>query len=283
MNSLKQLLAAALDTKTGEIESRVSSIAAAGQPEDITLPGAPFASGRIHPVSQVADEVKGIFSKLGFSVESVPDIEGCRKNFTAFDIEEVKDAFDAFSVQGREADSECQFTLRTHIFPALARVMEKRKPPVMAIASGRVYRPGAVDTSNSYIFHQVAGLAVDEGITFADIRAMLGIFVKMVFGNDVQSRFRPVYCPFTKPSAAIDVRCSICGGSGCGVCKQSGWVEILGCGMISPKVLESAGYDPKKYAGYAFSIGIERLALLKFGINDIRVFFENDVRFLEQF
>lgn len=255
---------------------------------DVTLPGKPFDVGKIHPLIQVMNEVKEVFLGLGFTVATGPDKETDYYNFTALNIPKdhpSRDIQDTFYIKTKEPkNSKTQeLLLRTHTSPVQVRVMEKQKPPVRIIVPGRVYRHEAVDASHSFVFHQVEGLAVDEGITFSDLKAVLEIFVKKVFGKDVPTRFRPSYFPFTEPSAEIDIQCQICRGSGCSVCKQTGWVELLGCGMVNPKVFEFVKYDTGKYTGYAFGIGIERIAMVKYRINDMRLFYENDLEFLKQF
>jgi len=259
---------------------------------DTTLPGKPFDLGKLHPLTQVMNEVKSIFINLGFSIVTGPEIETDYHNFTALNIPKdhpSRDLQDTFYI--KQSNVQCPMSntltsdllLRTHTSPVQVRVMEKQKPPIRIIAPGKVYRHEAVDASHSFIFHQVEGLAVDEDITFADLKAVLEIFVKKMFGENVPSRFRPSFFPFTEPSAEVDMQCLICKGTGCSVCKQSGWVELLGCGMVNPKVFESVGYDTKKYTGYAFGIGIERVAMLKLGIDNMRLFYENDTEFLKQF
>ncbi|MDO8735172.1 MAG: phenylalanine--tRNA ligase subunit alpha [Elusimicrobiota bacterium] len=247
---------------------------------DTTLPGKPFGFGKLHPLTQVMNEVKNIFVNLGFNIATGPEIETDYYNFTALNIPKdhpSRDLQDTFYVKTSE------LLLRTHTSPVQVRVMEKQKPPIRIIAPGKVYRHEAVDASHSFVFHQVEGLAVDEDVTFADLKAVLEIFVKKMFGENVPSRFRPSFFPFTEPSAEVDMQCLICKGIGCSVCSQTGWVELLGCGMVNPKVFERVGYDTKKYTGYAFGIGIERVAMLKCGIDNMRLFYENDMKFLRQF
>ncbi len=255
---------------------------------DTTLPGKPFDFGKLHPLTQVMNEVKSIFVNLGFNIATGPEIETDYYNFTALNIPKdhpSRDLQDTFYIKGRgtEGRRDEELLLRTHTSPVQVRVMEKQKPPIRIIAPGKVYRNEAVDASHSFVFHQVEGLAVDEDITFVDLKAVLEIFVKKMFGENVASRFRPSFFPFTEPSAEVDMQCLICKGIGCSVCKQSGWVELLGCGMVHPKVFEFVGYAPKKYTGYAFGIGIERVAMLKLGIDNMRLFYENDLEFLSQF
>lgn len=245
---------------------------------DVTLPGRGSQLGAIHPVTQVMDEVVGIFEKMGFRVEEGPEVELDYYNFEALNIPRdhpARDMQDTFYITN-------DIVLRTHTSPVQIRVMEKQKPPVRIIAPGKVYRCDS-DVSHSPMFHQVEGLYVDERVTFGDLKGVLSEFVRIMFGENIGVRLRPSFFPFTEPSAEVDIGCVICEGKGCRVCKNSGWLEIGGCGMVDPEVFKSVKYDPDKYSGFAFGVGIERIAMLKFGINDIRLFFENDIRFLKQF
>jgi phenylalanyl-tRNA synthetase alpha chain len=245
---------------------------------DVTLPGRGFPAGSRHPITQVMEEIVTIFERMGFEVAEGPEVESDYYNFEALNIPKnhpARDMQDTFYVSD-------EIVLRTHTSPVQIRVMEKRKPPVKVIAPGKVYRCDS-DISHTPMFHQIEGLLVDEGVTFGDLKGVLTEFVRLVFGEGVGVRFRPSFFPFTEPSAEVDIACLICGGKGCRVCKNSGWLEILGCGMVDPEVFKSVGYDPDKYSGFAFGMGIERITMLKFGINDIRLFFENDLRFLKQF
>ena len=245
---------------------------------DVTLPGRGMPVGARHPITQVMEEVTTIFERMGFEVAEGPEVETDYYNFEALNIPKnhpARDMQDTFYVSD-------EIVLRTHTSPVQIRVMEKRKPPVKVIAPGKVYRCDS-DISHTPMFHQIEGLLVDEGVTFGDLKGVLTEFVRLVFGEGVGVRFRPSFFPFTEPSAEVDIACLICGGKGCRVCKNTGWLEILGCGMVDPEVFKSVGYDPDKYSGFAFGMGIERIAMLKFGINDIRLFFENDIRFLKQF
>ena len=245
---------------------------------DVTLPGRGMPVGSRHPITQVMEEVTSIFERMGFEVAEGPEVETDYYNFEALNIPKnhpARDMQDTFYV------SE-DIVLRTHTSPVQIRVMEKRRPPVKVIAPGKVYRCDS-DISHTPMFHQIEGLLVDEGVTFGDLKGVLTEFVRLVFGEGVGVRFRPSFFPFTEPSAEVDIACLICGGKGCRVCKNTGWLEILGCGMVDPEVFKGVGYDPDKYSGFAFGMGIERIAMLKFGINDIRLFFENDIRFLRQF
>ncbi len=246
---------------------------------DLTLPGRkPFVGGR-HPLLKVADEIKGIFRSLGFSIEDGPEIENDFYNFEALNIPKTHPARDMQDTLYITDD----ILLRTHTSPVQIRVMKRQKPPIQMIAPGRVYRRDTPDASHSPFFHQVEGLVVDEGITFADLKGVIQAFARRMFGKDVKVRFRPSFFPFTEPSAEYDFSCVFCGGKGCRVCKNTGWMEISGAGMVHPNVFRAAGVDPEKYTGYAFGMGIDRIAMIKYGIDDIRIFFENDVRFLNQF
>ena len=245
---------------------------------DVTLPGKGLPAGAKHPVTQVMEEVVSIFERMGFEVAEGPEVETDYYNFEALNIPKnhpARDMQDTFYISD-------DVVLRTHTSPVQIRVMEKLKPPVKVIAPGRVYRNDS-DISHTPMFHQIEGLLVDEHVTFGDLKGVLTEFVRLVFGEGIGVRFRPSFFPFTEPSAEVDMQCMICGGKGCRVCKDTGWLEILGCGMVDPEVFKSVGYDSSRYSGFAFGMGIERITMLKFGINDIRLFFENDVRFLRQF
>ena len=248
---------------------------------DISLPGITQDLGRLHPLTQVMDEICTIFQRLGFSVVEGPEIETEYNNFTGLNIpleHPSREAFDTFYLKDQD-----ELLLRSHTSPVQIRAMQSARPPLAVIVPGRVYRPDAVDASHSFMFHQIEGFMVDEGIRFSDLKGVLEIFAKAVFGQEIKMRFRPHFFPFTEPSAEVDISCIICKGKGCSVCARKGWLEILGSGMIHPNVFKHVGYDPKKYTGFAFGLGIERIAMLKYGINDIRLFFENDLRFLKQF
>ena len=248
---------------------------------DVTLPGRAPAPGHRHPISQTMADIISVFRRLGFSVHCGPDVEKDYYNFEALNFppeHPARDMQDTFYI-----DSEAgNLVLRTHTSPIQIRTMEKTRPPVRIIAPGAVYRSDS-DITHSPMFHQVEGLAVDRNITMADLKGLLTEFCRTIFGPDKPLRFRPSFFPFTEPSAEIDIRCVICGGSGCRVCKDSGWLEILGAGMVDPAVFGFVDYDPEEYSGFAFGMGIERIAMLRHGISDIRLFFENDIRFLSQF
>ncbi len=245
---------------------------------DVTLPGRVIKYGRIHPITQISNEICSIFSSFGFSVVEGPEIELDYYNFEALNIPKdhpARDMQDTFYI-------EENIVLRTHTSPVQVRVMEKVKPPVRILSPGKVYRRDS-DVSHTPMFHQIEGLLVDEGITFGDLKGILTVFLKKIFGQDTKIRFRPSFFPFTEPSAEVDICCVMCRGKGCRVCGQSGWLEILGSGMVDPAVFKYVNYNSEKYTGFAFGLGVERMAMLKYGISDIRLFYENDFRFLRQF
>lgn len=248
---------------------------------DLTKPSGHIETGNRHPLSIIKKEINDIFSKLGFKLEGGPEIEDDWHNFSALNFPEehpARDMQDTFFVSKVK-----NILLRTHTSSVQVRVMEKSEPPIKIIAEGRVYRNEAISARAHCIFHQVEGLYIDKNVSFADLKHTLLLFAKEMFGANTEIRLRPSFFPFTEPSAEMDITCNICGGKGCNICKHSGWVEILGCGMIHPNVLKNSNIDPEEYSGYAFGMGIERIAMLKFCINDLRLFFENDIRFLNQF
>ena len=245
---------------------------------DVTVPGRKPLRGRLHPITQVAREISRIFNWLGFEVVEGPEVELDYYNFEALNIPKdhpARDMQDTFYVSD-------DVVLRTHTSPLQVRVMEKRRPPIRVIAPGRTYRCDS-DVTHTPMFHQVEGLMVGEDITFGDLKGILTIFVHQMFGAEVGLRFRPSFFPFTEPSAEVDIQCVMCRGKGCRVCSQTGWLEILGSGMVDPEVFRMVGYDPEQVSGFAFGMGIERITMLKFGIDDLRLFYENDLRFLKQF
>lgn len=245
---------------------------------DITLPGKYTRFGREHPLNKVLSEITDIFTSMGFEVEEGPEVELDYYNFEALNFPKnhpARDMQDTFFISD-------EVVLRTHTSPVQVRVMERRKPPLKVIVPGKVYRCDA-DVSHTPMFHQVEGFMVDTDISFSDLKGVLEAFIHSVFSPDVPVRFRPSFFPFTEPSAEVDIGCIFCDGHGCRVCKQTGWLEILGAGMINPRIFEMVGYDPAEYSGFAFGMGIERITMLKYSIDDIRIFFENDIRFLEQF
>ena len=246
---------------------------------DLTLPGKDIHVGSRHILTQTLDEIKSIFKGMGFSVYEGPELESDHNNFEALNFppdHPARDMQDTFFISK-------DFLLRTHTSPVQIRVMENQQPPVRAIMPGRVYRNEAVSARSYCMFHQVEGLYVDTDVTFAELKGTLVSFAQQFYSEDLKYRFRPSFFPFTEPSAEMDITCFICKGKGCKICKGSGWLEILGCGMVDPNVFDNVKYDSEKYTGYAFGMGIERIAMLKYGIDDIRVFFENDYRFLGQF
>jgi phenylalanyl-tRNA synthetase alpha chain len=268
-----------------KFDARKSALAAsdkggeAGKRYDLSLPGRLVPFGRLHPVTQIMDEVCSIFVDLGFAVAEGPDVELDYYNFEALNIPQhhpARDMHDTFYIN----DS---ILLRTHTSPMQIRAMEMEKPPLRIIAPGKVYRCDS-DITHTPMFHQVEGFLVDHKVSFADLKGVLTVFCQKMFDQeDIRLRFRPSFFPFTEPSAEVDIGCVICRGSGCRVCKQTGWLEILGAGMIDPEVFKMVDYDPEEYSGFAFGLGIERIAMLKYGIDDIRLFYENDLRFLKQF
>lgn len=275
-NELKKEIETRLEEFSTKLESQIES-RAAGE-FDVTLPGRKDTRGSVHPVTQVMDEIVSIFFSLGFKVEEGPEIETDYYNFEALNIPKdhpARDMQDTFYTEGDKV-------LRTHTSPVQIHVMERQQPPLRIIAPGRVYRCDS-DISHTPMFHQIEGLMVDENISFNDLKGVMDIFLHQVFGEKTQLRFRPSFFPFTCPSAEVDIQCVICAGKGCRVCSNSGWLEILGAGMVDPAVFGFVNYDPEKWTGFAFGLGIERIAMLKYGITDIRLFFENDLRFLQQF
>ncbi len=249
---------------------------------DVSLPGYPIEIAHPHPLTQIIEKITLAFLGLGFQIATGPDIETDYYNFEALNIPQghpARDMQDTFYI----AKTNKQLLLRTHTSPVQIRVMEKYQPPIRVIVPGRVYRHEATDATHSHVFHQVEGLVVDQNITFAELKGVLTVFAKKIFSEDIPVRFRPSYFPFTEPSAEMDIMCEICKGKGCRVCKNSGWLEILGCGMVNPKVFDAVKYDREKYTGYAFGMGVERIALLKYRIEDMRLLFENNLKFLTQF
>lgn len=245
---------------------------------DLTLPGRMVPFGGLHPVTKVMAEICGIFERLGFTVAEGPDIESDFYNFEGLNIPKhhpARDMHDTFYISDNTL-------LRTHTSPIQVRTMEKSDPPLRIIAPGKVYRCDS-DITHTPMFHQVEGFLVDKKVSFADLKGVLAVFIAKMFAENTAIRFRPSFFPFTEPSAEVDIACVICKGCGCRVCKQTGWLEILGAGMIDPEVFKKVGYDPDEYSGFAFGLGVERIAMLKYGITDIRLFYENDLRFLKQF
>ncbi len=255
---------------------------------DLTQPSLLRDIGNAHPITKVMQQICDIFIQMGFHSVEGPEVETEFNNFTALNIpleHPSRDAFDTFYVthNAQRTTHNERLLLRSHTSPMQIRVMKKYAPPLAVIVPGRVYRPDAVDASHSFMFHQVEGFLVDTDVKFSDLKGVLTLFAKSLFGEDIKMRFRPHFFPFTEPSAEVDISCLMCKGKGCSACGRKGWLEVLGSGMIHPNVFKHVGYDPKKYTGFAFGMGVERIAMLKYGINDIRLFFENDLRFLKQF
>ena len=266
------------ETKTN-LEAHLLDQRLATETLDVTMPGKRSVLGKKHPITIVLDELKEIFIGMGFDVAQGPEVELDYYNFEALNIPKdhpARDTQDTFYINDN-------VVLRTQTSPIQIRVMEKQKPPIRIIAPGRVYRSDALDATHSPLFHQVEGLVVDKNITMADLKGTLEVFVKRLYGEESVVRFRPHHFPFTEPSAELDVQCFNCHGEGCRLCKGEGWIEILGCGMVHPKVLENCGIDPEEYSGFAFGMGLERLVMRRYNIDDLRLFYENDARFLNQF
>ena len=285
LNRLRRLVEEQVEARLKDLKARQKERVLREERVDITLPGSRWESGRTHPITQVMDEIIDVFLGMGFEIARGPDIEDDYHNFEALNMPKdhpARDMQDTFFVsQGR--------LLRTHTSPVQIRVMEKRRPPLQIIVPGAVYRHDD-DATHSPMFHQVEGFMVDHHIAFSDLKGVLTHFLRQVFQEETGVRFRPSFFPFTEPSAEVDIQCLLCGGEGltsdrqaCRVCKGSGWLEILGAGMIDPEVFRFVGYDPEEVSGFAFGMGVERIAMLKFGIQDIRLFFQNDMRFLRQF
>jgi phenylalanyl-tRNA synthetase alpha chain len=292
LNKLKAQVESTLEARKRDVESLAEHAASAKDRADLSLPGVIRPVGTHHLIRQVFQEIEDIFVSIGFSVVEGPEIETPYYNFEALNIPEfhpVRDDMDTFYLELPKG-APGPLLLRTHTSPVQIRTMEKRQPPVRVIVPGKVYRRDNPDATHSFMFHQIEGLAVDSDITFCDFTGTIDYFVKQFFGESVKTRFRPSYFPFTEPSVEFDVSCVFCGGNGtansgctCGKCKGSGWIELFGAGMVDPAVYGFVNYDPKKVSGFAFGIGIDRLAMLKYGIDDIQAFFQNDVRFLKQF
>lgn len=248
---------------------------------DVTMPAKTKKIGNKHPMTKVIDDIKNIFIGMGYEIAEGPEVETAYYNFEALNIPKnhpARDEQDTFYINGIG-----DFVLRTQTSPVQVRAMESKDMPIKIIAPGRVYRSDEVDATHSPVFHQLEGLVIDKNITMGDLKGALTVFAKELLGEDTKVRFRPHHFPFTEPSAEMDASCFACGGSGCRVCKNSGWIELLGCGMVHPKVLEMAGIDPKEYSGFAFGMGLERVTMQKYAITDLRLLFENDIKFLEQF
>ena len=281
LNELKTKAMQKVNDLKADAEAEAASKAASI--EDMTRPGAGTAEplGSRHPISLVRNEIVGIFARLGYTVADGPEIEDDRHVFTALNFapeHPARDMQDTFFIE-----KEPDVLLRTHTSSIQVRVMETQKPPIRVICPGRVFRNEAISYRAHCIFHQIEGLYIDQGVSFADLKQSLLYFAREMFGEETKIRLRPSYFPFTEPSAEMDVSCNLCGGKGCPVCKGTGWLEIMGCGMVDPNVLEACAIDNVKYSGFAFGMGVERIAMLKYGVGDLRLYFENDVRFLHQF
>lgn len=278
-NEVREALETALSDKKVSLESEAVNQKLKEEVIDITMPGKKMNKGHMHPLHKTLEALENIFMGMGYEIVDGREVETAYYNFDALNLGEEHPA--------RDEQDTFYFTnnlvLRTATSPVQVHTMEEQALPIRMIAPGRVYRSDESDATHSPVFHQIEGLVIDENITFGDLKGVLAEFAKKFFGDKVQVKFRPHYFPFTEPSAEVDVSCVMCGGKGCNVCKGSGWIEILGCGMVHPKVLEMAGIDSTKYQGFAFGMGVERLTMLKYDINDLRLFYENDVRFLSQF
>lgn len=278
-NEVRSKIESALEEKKAALEKAAADIKIKKETIDVTMPGNKQKKGKRHPLTTVLDDLKDIFTGMGFTIVEGPEVELDYYNFEALNIPKdhpARDTQDTFYINDN-------VVLRSQTSPVQVRVMEKQKPPIRIISAGRVYRSDAVDATHSPVFHQIEGLVIDKGITMADLKGTLEVFVKKLYGEETRLRFRPHHFPFTEPSAEVDISCFNCGGKGCRICKGEGWIEILGCGMVHPKVLKNCGIDPEEYSGFAFGIGLERITMFRYGIDDLRLYFENDVRFLEQF
>ena len=279
LNSLKNKAQERINTLKEEMESHEES--SASEVGDMTRPSAILPTGSRHPISIVKNRIVELFARLGYSVADGPEIEDDWHVFSALNFPQehpARDMQDTFFIQ-----SSPEVLLRTHTSSIQVRTMEREKPPIRVICPGRVFRNEAISYRAHCIFHQIEGLYIDEGVSFADMKQSILYFAKEIFGESATIRMRPSYFPFTEPSAEVDVSCNLCGGKGCNVCKGTGWLEIMGCGMVDPNVLIANGIDPEKYNGFAFGMGVERIAMLLYGVKDLRLYFENDVRFLNQF
>lgn len=280
-NAVRAKLEDALEKRRAALDAAALEAKLEAEAVDVTIPGKPVEMGHQHPMNRVLQEVKEIFIGMGYQIVDGPEIEEAAYNFTKLNIEEghpSRDRSDTFYF-----DDDDSVLLRTQTSPMQIRTMEKQKPPIRIICPGRVYRSDAVDATHSPIFHQCEGLVVDKGVTFSDLKGTLELFIKKLYGEETRVRFRPHHFPYTEPSAEMDMSCFKCGGKGCSMCKGEGWIEILGCGMVHPQVLENCGIDPEVYSGFAFGVGLERIAMMRYGIDDMRLLYENDLRFLKQF
>ena len=278
-NEVRAIIEEAMTAKAAEQKEKELEARLIAEKLDVTMPGAAPNVGHVHPLTLVQRDLEDIFIGMGYAIAEGPEVEYDYYNFQALNIPEnhpARDTQDTFYITDN-------ILLRSQTSPVQARVMEVQQPPIRIIFPGRVYRSDAMDSTHSPLFHQLEGLVVDKGITMADLRATLSTFAQAMFGEETKIRFRPHHFPFTEPSAEVDVSCFACGGKGCRLCKGEGWIEILGAGMVHPNVLRNCGIDPEVYSGFAFGLGVERIAMLKYHIDDIRLLYENDVRFLKQF
>lgn len=284
INALKQAILAKIESLREAAASKATGDVTI---DDMSRPGSAEQLGSRHPISLVKNEIIEIFARLGYTVADGPEIENDFHVFSALNFppeHPARDMQDTFFIEKESSEpSQNDILLRTHTSSIQVRTMERQKPPIRVICPGRVFRNEAISYRAHCIFHQIEGLYIDKNVSFADLKQSLLYFAKELFGENTQIRMRPSYFPFTEPSAEVDVSCNLCGGKGCPVCKGTGWLEILGCGMVDPNVLTANGIDPKEYSGFAFGMGVERIAMLKFGVKDLRLYFENDVRFLHQF
>lgn len=278
-NEVRAGIEKSLEEKKAALTEMAKSLKLKAEKIDVALPGKTPNVGAKHPLNTVLDDLEDIFIGMGFSIVEGPEVELDYYNFEALNLppdHPARDTQDTFYIDDN-------VVLRTQTSPVQVRVMEKQQPPIRIISPGRVYRSDAVDATHSPVFHQVEGLVIDKGITMADLKGTLEVFVKKLYGDDTKLRFRPHHFPFTEPSAEVDISCFNCKGKGCSICKGEGWIEILGCGMVHPKVLRGCGIDPEIYSGFAFGVGLERVTMFRYGIKDLRLFYENDIEFLKQF
>ncbi len=278
-NTVRGFIESALEEKKKALTEKAKELKLMAETIDVALPGRTPEMGAKHPLNTVLDDLQDIFIGMGFSIVEGPEVELDYYNFEALNLppdHPARDTQDTFYINDN-------VLLRTQTSPVQVRVMEKQKPPIRIISPGRVYRSDTVDATHSPVFHQVEGLVIDKGITMADLKGTLEVFAKKLYGDDTRLRFRPHHFPFTEPSAEVDISCFNCKGEGCSICKGEGWIEILGCGMVHPKVLRNCGIDPEVYSGFAFGMGLERVTMFRYGIKDLRLFYENDLQFLKQF
>ena len=278
LNAAREAITSSLNDRKNTLAEAALTARLLAERVDVTLPGRGQLPGGLHPVTRVMERIEDFFTRVGFTVADGPEVEDDFHNFEALNIPSHHPAramHDTFYFDANRL-------LRTHTSPVQVRVMESQQPPIRIVCPGRVYRCDS-DLTHSPMFHQVEGLLIDENVSFADLKGVIEDFLRVFFEKELQVRFRPSYFPFTEPSAEVDIQCVMCNGDGCRVCKQTGWLEVLGCGMVHPQVLKNCGIDPEKFQGFAFGMGVERFAMLRYGVNDLRLFFDNDVRFLRQF